>query len=270
MGKFDGRLLISDMDGTILNHEKKPLKISDENREAILYFQSEGGLFTFGTGRIPCSARPFMEGFSVNAPIVTFNGAAVYDMEKDEYLWTMPLPDTAMEAVRYVDAHFPNSGIEIYRAERAYHCKQNMRTVEQFRDEQIPPIEAKPEEVPLPWMKVLFAQECEETVLLRSAMEKNRFFEEYTLTQSGPLYYEILNKKANKGVALLKLCALLGISPRDVIAVGDGLNDKEMLACAGVGIAPQGSVPEALAAADKICVPCRDHVLFDIVYHLEG
>ena len=79
MGKFDGLLMVSDLDATIVYHGEKPLKISEENKQAIRYFQQEGGRFTLGTGRIPCSVAPFVEGFSLNAPVITFNGAAIYD-----------------------------------------------------------------------------------------------------------------------------------------------------------------------------------------------
>ena len=47
MGKFDGYLICSDFDGTIYADGK----ISQENIDAIEYFQSKGGYFTFASGR---------------------------------------------------------------------------------------------------------------------------------------------------------------------------------------------------------------------------
>ena len=47
MGKYDGYLICSDFDGTIYIDQK----ISQENIDAIAYFQSEGGYFTFASGR---------------------------------------------------------------------------------------------------------------------------------------------------------------------------------------------------------------------------
>ena len=46
MGKFDGILLCTDLDDTLLTTDKR---VSDENSKAIEYFKSEGGLFTFAT-----------------------------------------------------------------------------------------------------------------------------------------------------------------------------------------------------------------------------
>ena len=54
MGKFDGILLCTDLDDTLLTTDKR---VSDENSKAIEYFKSEGGLFTFATGRVPQGAK---------------------------------------------------------------------------------------------------------------------------------------------------------------------------------------------------------------------
>lgn len=270
MGKFDGILMVSDLDATLLYHGEKPLRISEENKAAIRYFEAEGGLFTLGTGRIPCSIAPFVEGFSLNAPVITFNGAAIYDWDKEEYLWTLPVEDGAIRAVEYVEEHFPFAGIEIYCTDATYHSRRNEFTQQQFDEEKIPPIVKNYREVPFPWMKVLFAQTEKETEFLRREMEKTEFFREFTLTQSGPPYYEILNKRADKGVALCRLAEILHIPMRRTIGVGDGLNDKEMLKAAGLGIAPKNAVPEALSAADHIGVHCKDHLILDIVQKLES
>ena len=44
MNKFEGIIICTDLDGTLLKNDKS---ISKENKKAIEYFQSEGGLFTF-------------------------------------------------------------------------------------------------------------------------------------------------------------------------------------------------------------------------------
>ena len=49
MKKFDGIMICTDLDGTLLQSDKT---ISEENTRAIEYFKSEGGRFTFITGRM--------------------------------------------------------------------------------------------------------------------------------------------------------------------------------------------------------------------------
>ena len=50
MKKFDGILICTDLDGTLLNGDSA---VSKENLDAIEYFKAEGGIFTFITGRMP-------------------------------------------------------------------------------------------------------------------------------------------------------------------------------------------------------------------------
>ena len=50
MGKFDGILICTDLDGTLYKNDKT---ISEKNKAAIEYFKREGGSFTFVTGRLP-------------------------------------------------------------------------------------------------------------------------------------------------------------------------------------------------------------------------
>ncbi|MCA0252346.1 MAG: Cof-type HAD-IIB family hydrolase [Actinobacteria bacterium] len=63
----------------------------------------------------------------------------------------------------------------------------------------------------------------------------------------GELYQLGVDKSA--GIAVVE--AHLGLRRRDIIAIGDGTNDIEMLAYAGLGIAVEGSPPEVLAVAQR-------------------
>ena len=79
MKKFDGILLCTDLDGTLLRNDKS---ISQENLDAIEYFKSEGGYFTFITGRMPCFSEEIYQVVRPNAPIGCINGGGVYDYER--------------------------------------------------------------------------------------------------------------------------------------------------------------------------------------------
>ena len=65
MGKFSGKLLVSDMDATLLNSDHM---VSKGNREAIEYFISEGGKFTVATGRMVPAVRAYFSQMRINAP----------------------------------------------------------------------------------------------------------------------------------------------------------------------------------------------------------
>lgn len=76
MGKFDGIVLLSDMDGTLLDDQKQ---ISEENQRAIDRFEREGGCFCIATGRPPMTTVDFEELLPADAPRVYLNGAFVRD-----------------------------------------------------------------------------------------------------------------------------------------------------------------------------------------------
>ena len=56
----------------------------------------------------------------------------------------------------------------------------------------------------------------------------------------------------HKAVGIQTVVDHLGLDREQVVAVGDGLNDLEMLEYAGVGVAIEGSDPRVLAVADLV------------------
>ncbi|WP_426301360.1 HAD-IIB family hydrolase [Arthrobacter sp. R-11] len=68
---------------------------------------------------------------------------------------------------------------------------------------------------------------------------------------AGELYQRGISKADGVAAAI----AHLGISRENSIAVGDGENDLEMVAFAGIGVAIEGSSPELLALADRTAAP---------------
>ncbi len=74
-----------------------------------------------------------------------------------------------------------------------------------------------------------------------------------TTTQAVPLMLELLPAGCNKGVGVQRLCHELGIDPQtELLAVGDGENDKEMLEMAAWGIALGNAVSITKDVADVV------------------
>ena len=69
---------------------------------------------------------------------------------------------------------------------------------------------------------------------------------------STPTHLEVTRADVDKADALSRLCARRGITPDQVVAIGDGRNDLGMLAFAGVAVAPANAHPDVLAVADLI------------------
>ncbi|KDE55149.1 phosphoglycolate phosphatase [Methanoculleus sp. MH98A] len=56
----------------------------------------------------------------------------------------------------------------------------------------------------------------------------------------------------NKGTALMELAREMGLSPSEMMAIGDSENDIEMLEAAGVGVAVRNAPARTRAAADRV------------------
>jgi HAD superfamily hydrolase (TIGR01484 family) len=65
-------------------------------------------------------------------------------------------------------------------------------------------------------------------------------------------WLDLAPEGVSKASGLDSVCARLGLRSQDVVAVGDGLNDLEMLRWAGRGVAMGGSPPQVLEAADDV------------------
>lgn len=69
---------------------------------------------------------------------------------------------------------------------------------------------------------------------------------------SKPTYCEIVSSEVSKGRALKRACHYLGIDPSAAVAFGDGENDLELMAAAGIAVAMGNSHPALLAEADFV------------------
>ncbi len=77
-------------------------------------------------------------------------------------------------------------------------------------------------------------------------------------TSSGAPFLEFSAAGIDKAYGLQRLAGHLGVAAAEVVALGDGLNDVDMLAWAGRGIAVANAEPELLAAADEVAPGCDE------------
>lgn len=73
---------------------------------------------------------------------------------------------------------------------------------------------------------------------------------------------ELASKAFNKGKAVERLCEFLGISRTDTIAVGDSMNDLEMLQAAETGVCMANGSPALRKIADMVCPSVTEDGLY--------
>lgn len=267
MKRFEGILICSDLDGTLLRGDKS---ISKENLQAIEYFKAEGGIFTFITGRMPYFVSDIYNTVSPNAPFGCINGGGLYDHRKGEYVWTRTLPREALELVEYADKALPGIGIQVNTFEKIYFATENSAMAYFRKVTGLPNITRHYYDVEEPLAKIVFGDEDEEKIeALDKLLHAHPNAEHFDFIRSERILYEILPRGIHKGVALQKLTEHLGLSPDKTVAVGDYNNDIGMLRFAKCGVAVANATAATKAAADRVTVSNEEHAIAQIIADIE-
>ena len=250
MGKFDGILICTDLDGTLLKNDKT---ISYENIEAIEYFKSEGGYFTFVTGRMPFFVSYVLDTIKPNAPFGCVNGAGLFDWIKGEYVWKAVMTDNVIELVKYIDDSFDDIGIQVNTYWKTYFCREN-ETMANFRKvTNIENFVCDYNNVKEPIAKIVFGSECDGVIKsIEKMLKAHPLAKEFDFIRSEKTLYEILPKGIGKGVSIINLCKHLNIDVDKTIAIGDYNNDISMFEAADEGYAVAGAKDGLKAIATAV------------------
>lgn len=265
--KFKGVLICTDLDGTLLRDDKS---ISQENIDAIEYFKSEGGIFTFITGRMPFLIREMCDAARINAPFGCINGGGLYDHLSQKYIWKQELDISAIELAKYVADTVPDTTIHINTFDKIYLCRENS-DMDFFR--KLCGVENASKdfhEINEPIAKILFGSRKKGVIeQVADILSQHPLSEKFKLVRSEQTLYEILPKGISKASVLPILAKHLNVSPDKIIAVGDYNNDIEMLRLAKVGVAVANAHPDAKAAANYITVSNEEHAIAKIIYDID-
>lgn len=278
MGKFDGLLLVSDFDNTLV-YTEEALRlcvdmppVSDVNRAAVEHFMAEGGIFSIATGRAKPAFETVVDGIPMNGPTVLFNGAAIYDFRQRKYLVTAFLPDTVREHITQVVTALPEVAAELYHDDNTIHAlNANDVTRRHMHVTHSPSIEVDSiEQVPSPISKTLFSTEEKHLDALLAYLKAQPWYDDYEVVPSAVTLVELTAKGANKGGMVQRMAALLGIQQENVLCVGDHANDISMLTWAGEGYAPANAIPLVLDTPGVRRLPdCRDDAIAALIDSLD-
>lgn len=249
MALFDNCLLVSDVDGTLVDTGR----IAQRSLDKIKYFCSEGGTFAIATGR---SAGAITQVFnlidkSLVGPCVFLNGGMIYDFKAEKELYADRLPEHTKLYAKTVYEKHPDIGIEVHSDSRIFVLKATAETelhedYELLEREYVTFDQIKDEN----WNKILYA--CDDQAacdrLSKTLLEIGEgecFFVQTGVVMDGVMhiYYEQMPNGTNKGKGLKKLCEILKVKEGGCFAIGDFYNDLEMLEEADVS-ATMGDSPE--------------------------
>ena len=263
MGKFDGILICTDLDGTLYRNDKT---ISEENKAAIEYFKSEGGCFTFITGRLPYYSQDAYDKARPNVPFGCINGGGVYDGALHKYIWTRNMSDGVFPLIECIDKKFPEVGIQVCCFDKTYFAKENGVMSKFRRLTGLPNNTIAYCDVEEPIAKIIFGTDLEDEMLeIEKTLRSHPLAEKFDFIRSERTLFEILPKGVQKGLALAKLTEYLQVDPQRTVAIGDYYNDIGMFRAAGLGVAVSNACKAAIEAADYVTVSNEEHAIAKII-----
>jgi len=263
------KLLVVDMDGTLLDDDKN---ISSENIAAVREMQQSGVPLVLATGRSDAMVKRYLDLLQIEAPVISCNGAFIRDRLTGEILHEQYISSDDCEYIIDVCREF-NSDFHIYGESTLfgeavthkvkYYVDQNKRVPhsQQVNIEIVPDckdvLDGR-EDI----LKVLIP--CDDDIADAMADRLNEI-PELVAYKSTPKLLDVMRVGVDKGNAMLKLAAIMGIDPSEIVAIGDNHNDYGLIKEAGFGVAVANAEPEVKQVADLVTISNNDPAVADII-----
>lgn len=227
------RLIAIDLDGTLLRDDKT---IAPRVRASIVEATRRGVHVVLASARPPRTTRAFHAELGLTTPQVNYNGALIWDAVSPRVIEHGPLSARVAQQL-------------ILRARHAFsdvlvHCEIMDRWHTDRVDDRYQTESAKlfPPDVIAPLAsfasldvtKLMFQGEPSQMDALAPILASEN---EATCVRTDPDLLQYMRSGIDKGTGLRRVCDLLGVSLKDVLAIGDNENDIPMLRAAGVGVA---------------------------------
>jgi 5-amino-6-(5-phospho-D-ribitylamino)uracil phosphatase len=269
------RLLAIDIDGTLVNSRDE---LTDVTRQALRRACAAGLKIVLATGRRYSRALPFVEMLALDLPLVTASGALIKHPLDHRTLFRAAFDRPLLcdllavverrgfEAVLYADSYhdgfdFYCLRLEVERAELADYLALNPGCHRLW-----PALMRDPPE----GVFAGFAMGTRKEMLaLHRELDRELPGLLYTHVLRSPRYLGYMCEIAPFGVTkwsgIQHVAAEWGITPGEICAVGDDVNDLPMIEAAGLGIAMGNALLEVKAAADLVAPTHDDNGLAAVV-----
>ena len=218
------KLIISDMDGTVVDHAADAMP-SSRVCAAIKLCVDGGGLFAIATGRPYELVKPVVEHLGVQAYCICDNGAVIIDSLTDKAIWEATLDSTIIEETQRLLGTDTNLSIS-YASDG-----NSIRKIG------------------------IFGISLEEATQLKSELSsklKDVVIAFATSHTPNAIDLYISNENATKAHAAKELQQLLLVQASESIGIGDSFNDQPLLEACGLAIAMGNAIPEIKAMADVV------------------
>ena len=244
------RLVIADVDGTLVTHEKI---LTPRAIEAVFQLRKVGIQFAVTSGRPPRGMAMLIEPLKMDEPLAAFNGGVIIQPDLTTVLGQNFLtPDVVKQTVQLILEHKLDAWIYTdltwyVRDVKAPHVAREQWTVkfEPVITNDLASLVDRVAKVVGVSDDLDAVQRCEKDA--QAALGANA-----SAARSQPYYLDVTHPKANKGEVVLAMSDLLKIPAEEIATIGDMPNDVLMFVKSGISIAMGNASPEVQKSATYV------------------
>ena len=270
------KLIAIDLDGTLLNSRGE---VSEATKEALKKVKNQGTEVVLTSGRPISSTKTIAMELEMDNYLISGNGAVVYDIKNEEVICDRYLNKN--QILKIIKICEENSFYYNIYTDDEVIAKSLNYNILFYHNENIKKVEEKRTHINIVQdvekyieqsgkEKFLKITVCDESKLIfNSIIKKLKEIKNIDVLEFEYMsrkkikfgtdnidiqyyYTEITNKDVNKWTAIEFLINKLNINGQEVAAIGDNMNDKEMILNSGLGIVMGNSNPQIKDIADVI------------------
>lgn len=235
------KIVFFDIDGTLLDHEKK---LPASTKKAIKDLQDKGVFVAIATGRAPFMFEPLREELGIDS-FVSFNGQFV--VFENEVVYRNPLPRAELTRIHQQAENEQKAMVFMNDKTMKASVKGCERVTEALGTLRFPYPECSPE----------FYQENDiyQALLFTTVEEDQQIIHQYDdlhFIRWHEFSTDVLPAGGSKAEGIKRFIERTDFRMEDVYAFGDGLNDIEMLGTVGHGIAMGNALDEVKKHAEFV------------------
>lgn len=259
------KLILADLDGTLLSEEKQ---LTPRSRAALERSARSGAQVVIATGRFFGGVPHFLKELPFLRYFILMNGAKVYDRQTDTVLYRSEIPLDTAQAV-YALLEPLGCTVDCYQNDKGIMPRKFLDHLEHYIPDPVVRSIIAPNRLPVDDLPAAMARGGDTVQKMQSffpdlalrpqAMKLlSQRFPQLIQSISLPTNLELNAPGATKGDALEALCRHLGLDLLESAAFGDGTNDLTMIQKAGVGVAMANAAPDVLQRADLVAPSNRE------------
>lgn len=246
---MNAKLIVMDMDGTLLNSKKE---ISKKTIEKLIEMQIKGSKLVLASGRVKARLDEYAHQLRMHefgGYLIEANGSCLYDYhtQKREIIREMT-HEEADEIFQYIKKEYPNNEVMIMADVNAYvYLPEGVKESSYFNTNNMESLKNREifyftniYDITERFFKVCTYDEPKKVMTIGENV-KEHFKDKYWCGRTMPFWLEVVPKEVSKGNTLQVLMNALTIESCDVYAFGDGENDISMLTLVN-GVAMENAI----------------------------